>query len=274
MARSSRNRATDIRSAYLLAGECRELGDEPKLWREHYARGLSRLIGCDLALVVETRDCLGPKPVDLGVAEWGWENGYSRTGWAAALAEFERNPQYPIGLGSYIRRLAGEDGVVHTRLDLVPDREWQPSFENQFVHRSCGFGEFVWCFRSIPGQPGVFSGVMAAKPPRKPDFNPRERAALAEAQRAVALLVGGPLSRFSEPSPLGLPPRVRQVLKCFLEGDSDKQAAARLGISRFTVNEYAKQIHRHFGVSSRAELLARWVRRGWGANGGWVNPAT
>jgi DNA-binding CsgD family transcriptional regulator len=75
----------------------------------------------------------------------------------------------------------------------------------------------------------------------------------------------------AEPSPAALPPRVRQMLKCLLEGDGDKQAAVRLKLSRYTVNEYTKQIYRRFGVQGRAELLARWVKRGWGARCAWAD---
>ena len=68
-----------------------------------------------------------------------------------------------------------------------------------------------------------------------------------------------------------MPPRARHVLKCLLEGDGDKQAAGRLKLSPFTVNEYTKQIYRHFGVQGRAELLARWIKRGWGARCAWAD---
>ena len=37
--------------------------------------------------------------------------------------------------------------------------------------------------------------------------------------------------------------------------------AARLSLSPNTVHHYIKAIHRHFRVSSRSELLARWVGR-------------
>jgi DNA-binding CsgD family transcriptional regulator len=66
-----------------------------------------------------------------------------------------------------------------------------------------------------------------------------------------------------------LPPRVRDVLRCLLEGDSDKQVAARLSISRYTVNQHVKAIFRHFRVTTRPELLARWVRRGWSNGFAW-----
>jgi DNA-binding NarL/FixJ family response regulator len=102
------------------------------------------------------------------------------------------------------------------------------------------------------------------------DFNGRQCGIAAEAMALVAPLVGGPLARFGEPSPAALPPRLRQVLRCLLEGDADKQVAARLGLSRHTVNEYVEQIYRHFGVVSRPELLARWVRGGRRVNYHWA----
>jgi DNA-binding NarL/FixJ family response regulator len=62
-------------------------------------------------------------------------------------------------------------------------------------------------------------------------------------------------------SPTKLPPRVRQTLACLLEGDSQKEVAARLGLSWETVHQYVKALYRHYRVASRAELLARVLRR-------------
>ena len=52
---------------------------------------------------------------------------------------------------------------------------------------------------------------------------------------------------------------------------SDKQIAARMGISGYTVNQYVKHVFVHVGVNTRAELLARWVRRGWGSRAAWAD---
>lgn len=57
-----------------------------------------------------------------------------------------------------------------------------------------------------------------------------------------------------------LSPRQRQTLAHLLNGDSEKQIAAKLALSRHTVHVYVKELYRHFGASSRAELLARWVK--------------
>ena len=46
-----------------------------------------------------------------------------------------------------------------------------------------------------------------------------------------------------------------------LEGDAEKQVAAKLGLSKHTVHEYVKMIYQQLGVSSRSELLSQWVGR-------------
>jgi DNA-binding CsgD family transcriptional regulator len=56
-----------------------------------------------------------------------------------------------------------------------------------------------------------------------------------------------------------LPPRLRQVVDLFCQGNSEKQVAAKLGLSRHTVHNYVKELHRRFGVASRGELLALWA---------------
>jgi DNA-binding NarL/FixJ family response regulator len=47
------------------------------------------------------------------------------------------------------------------------------------------------------------------------------------------------------------------VLSRLLAGESEKEAARRLGLSRATVHEYVTDLYAHFGVHTRAELLAR-----------------
>lgn len=58
------------------------------------------------------------------------------------------------------------------------------------------------------------------------------------------------------PSVEGLTQRGRQTLSLLLEGKSEKQVAAAMGLSRNTVHKYVMALYQHFGVNSRAELLA------------------
>jgi DNA-binding NarL/FixJ family response regulator len=57
-----------------------------------------------------------------------------------------------------------------------------------------------------------------------------------------------------------LSPRMQQTLQSLLAGDSEKQCAQKLGLSQHTVHVYVKALYKHFAVSSRGELLAKWVR--------------
>jgi DNA-binding CsgD family transcriptional regulator len=57
-----------------------------------------------------------------------------------------------------------------------------------------------------------------------------------------------------------LPPRLRRTLERLLAGESDKEIAQKLGISRHTVHEYVGDLYRRFGVSGRGELMAMLLR--------------
>ena len=86
----------------------------------------------------------------------------------------------------------------------------------------------------------------------------RKRKLVAEFCRIVGEQVG-------RPAPVGgtgLTPRMRQTLERLLAGDSEKQIASHLGVSRHTVHVYVKGLYRHYDVCSRGELLARFVRGG------------
>jgi DNA-binding NarL/FixJ family response regulator len=65
----------------------------------------------------------------------------------------------------------------------------------------------------------------------------------------------------AEPTPDDLSPPLRQTLACLVEGDSEKQVAARLRVSHATAHQYVTALYRRFGVKSRGQLLAHVVKR-------------
>ena len=56
-----------------------------------------------------------------------------------------------------------------------------------------------------------------------------------------------------------LSPRLKQTLELLLSGESEKQIARRLSLSQHTIHVYVKALYKGFGVSSRGELLARFI---------------
>jgi DNA-binding NarL/FixJ family response regulator len=71
---------------------------------------------------------------------------------------------------------------------------------------------------------------------------------------------GTPAASAAETS-AAMGPRIRETLRHLLTGDSEKQIAAKLGISQHTVHVYVKRLYRHYDVCSRGQLLARFVAR-------------
>ena len=107
------------------------------------------------------------------------------------------------------------------------------------------------------GSIGALSRLAGELPSHNGDALEHRRKLLAEFCR----LLGSQLSEAASISPAGLSPRHVQTLQRLLEGDSEKQIALRLGVSPNTVHVYVKGLYRHFDVSSRGELLARFVRK-------------
>lgn len=58
-----------------------------------------------------------------------------------------------------------------------------------------------------------------------------------------------------------LAPRLRQTLLALLDGYPTKRLATELELSTNTIDGYVKGVYRHFGVSSRGELLSLFINR-------------
>lgn len=269
MARSARLRLRDLRDIHRLVNECRELGDDALAWRRHLLGGLGHAAGALVA--AEYEGVFEPVFAPDGVLDWGWDAGGDRRYFDAMNREFARlgfdfTPMYR----AYLTATAAGRGPCLTRADVLRDDDWYRNDYFRDYHRPAGGDAILYCMLGLQG--GRSTGVALTRADGEPDFSPRDRAVVLEAHRAVAALIGGPLAGYADPAPSALPPRTRQVLRCLLEGDSDKQVARRLGLATVTVNQHTKRIFTHFRVNSRTELLARWVRRGWPV-GGWEPPA-
>jgi DNA-binding NarL/FixJ family response regulator len=113
----------------------------------------------------------------------------------------------------------------------------------------------------FPTRDGAVSFLHLHRPRGGRDFSSRERTLLEFFHGEIGPLVGRALASAAEPTPASLPRRLRQTLACMVEGDSERQVAARLGVSPATAHQYVTALYRRFGVRSRGQLLAHVVRR-------------
>ncbi|WP_171182582.1 helix-turn-helix transcriptional regulator [Alienimonas chondri] len=84
---------------------------------------------------------------------------------------------------------------------------------------------------------------------------------------------GRRLAHPGEPSPETLTHRARTVLHHWLDGLLEKEVAGVLNVSDGTVHKQVHRIYRHFGVTSRGELQAQFLKRGWGRRRRWRDMA-
>lgn len=92
-------------------------------------------------------------------------------------------------------------------------------------------------------------------------FGPREVALLKLLHDESAPLVGVRLTTEEHLSRNGLSRRLRETLTLLLDGQSEKQVASEMNLGTRTVHDYVTRLYEHFRVSSRAELLAYFIRR-------------
>jgi DNA-binding CsgD family transcriptional regulator len=123
-----------------------------------------------------------------------------------------------------------------------------------------GGGDYVESVLEVPGmRVQARVALLRRRRPGTP-FTRRDRVLLDFMHAEMAWLYRPDLPVVS-PDGTPLSPRQRQTLQLLLAGNSEKEIAAQMALSHNTIHHYVKAIHRHFGVSSRSELLARWVRK-------------
>ena len=255
MPKSRQLTLADVRAILRLVGECRDLGHDPGAWGRHLHEGLSRLTGSQIGIGGEFRTprAGAGELVSLVDSGLGAEE-------RVAIADFLRAHGFrghPVGVvfDGWVSRVA-----VRARRQLVADPDWYRSLCYEVFHRPVDRDHCLISPHRLPD--GSLSVLTLHRTTGERDFSPRERRLLLLAHTEVGRLIGPVLmSADDQHSPTRLAPRVRETLSCLLDGDSEKQAAARLNLSRETVHQYVKVLYRHYRVASRAELLARVFRR-------------
>jgi DNA-binding CsgD family transcriptional regulator len=254
MGESVRLRLSDVRAVYRLIGECRELGDDAVAWRLHLVKGAMRLAGARVGMcgeiVLAGNDYTNPQ------VALGWDDGQADI-WHHYLREHVGKDDL------FWDRVQGNAAFLRTvrRCDYVGDDEW---YRQAYVDESwlpADVDRIILSGRMCRHAEPTLDGVILLRAWGEKRFAQRLQRLVGLLHDELAPLIGRQLAATHEPGPSGLSRRKREVLECLLDGDSDKFIALRLGISTATVSEYVTDVFRHFGVSSRAQLSATFLRR-------------
>ncbi len=238
-------------SAVRLVGGCRVVGHDAETWRVRLAERLLVVLDADRVEVIEF--------VDDG------EGGVAVVhAVRAGDGEDEASPRADPRAGkrrTALQRVAGPVGSPPPPAAEPVERRVRT------VHSVLEPGGVVissWCSGGPSAQLievfGAREGVVAGGEGDEADA--RDAVDFVhQAHREVAGLLSDGLVTALEDPLLKLPPQRHAVLTRLLAGDSEKQVAIALGISPHTAHQHTRDLYRDFRVSSRGELLARFIPR-------------
>ena len=259
MSKSFLLRVQDIRGAYRLLGDCRDLASVPELWQQRMFDGLLALVGADRATGGEGA-WVGPER-QLKILSANF-SGFDQGSLEHLLAYTDYLRVNGPVLDPFLTTLRDLPGPLNTRArrEVVSTRDWYRSelFNEFFRPADCNHQV---CSNFTTSANGTISHIGLHRRVRAHDFSPREQRLLHFFHGELGPLIGRVLVSVTDPRPDELPPRLQQTLHFLLQGDSEKQVAGRLRVSRSTAHEYVTALYRRFRVHSRAELMAYAIKR-------------
>src|SRR5262245_7612412 len=235
-------RVQDVRDAYRLIGDCRDLGSEPALWHGRMFEGLRRLIGAPNATGGEGRWRRPDHPVEPISA---FDSGMEPAVRARYVAYMRANGPAADPIFCAIQHRP-ELLITRTRRQLVSDAVWYRSAPYEY-RRLNGVDHQITSVLQVSDDGGI-STVCLQRATGERDFSAREQRLLNFFHAELGRLIGRSIISDTEPKAEQLSPRLRQTLACLLEGDSEKQVAHRLGLSHATAHQYVTSLYRHFRV--------------------------
>lgn len=248
-------RFQDVRDAYRLIGECRDLGGDPALWQRRMLEGACQLIGVPVAAGGEGRWIRPHGTVEVFSA---FAAGLDSRGYELFTAYHRELGPSGDPIFQALGHVPGQV-VTRARRQLVSDGAWYRSAAWEY-RRPIGIDEQLTSVYQVSGD-GAVSVIAVHREASKREFSARQHRLMSFFHAELGRLIGQALVSTIEPSSGKLSPRLRQTLACLLDGDSEKQLAARVGLSQATVHQYVTTLYRYFGVRSRAQLLALALKR-------------
>ena len=158
---------------------------------------------------------------------------------------------------------AGRFRVHRMRDGWIDFAAFRRTLNYQRYYLEPGISDRIWIGYPVTGSRESFFLVdryRQAGARRARHFSLREATLAGDASRGVPelhrrLLLGHGLLTSDKP----LSPVERQILRGLLSGRTEKEVAAAAGRKPATMHQYVKAIYRHFGVESRAALMALWL---------------
>jgi DNA-binding CsgD family transcriptional regulator len=257
----------EVSAVIRLVREVCDLWDDPAAWRAHLLNGACQLIDGHVGIILEddhsaAPECFGNICVTSTV-------GLSPTLSSLvqpALSQLDHRKYADVsenvmpGLNKVWEQMQRQGWVTVANNQATDESRYHDSPFYRDFHQQIDCDDFVVSIRvvDLPQRP---EAIMIHRPHGAAAFGPREVALVKLLHDEIAPLVGVRLTTEEHLSRDGLSKRLRETLSLLMEGYSEKQVASELKLAARTVHDYVTMLYQHFHVSSRAELLAYFIRR-------------
>jgi len=242
----------DVRAMLKLVAEAREILDAGACARSHVLQGLARLAGAAVGIAMNM-DLRRDAPAKVtGYLDHGWTAG--ERGQILSYYGSTAGMHDPM-IDSYMRARWRLPHVTLRRGDLVDNKTWYSSTLHNELHRPGRLDDVLLSVRPDQGAAGGVSALVFKRAAGDRPFSVEERE-LVHLFRSESDWIFraecAPQRHLAD----GLTRREQEALGMLLTDASEKEIAARLGISPHTAHDHIKRLYRKVGVSSRAALMA------------------
>lgn len=240
----------EVRDVFRLVGEIRELGADPSKWRPHMVRRLSKLMNAEIVVSSEIHFRAASESGVYHVHDIGWGCDQDGNTWQINTQREEKPEAY------WLTVLGKNAPATESKPAAESESSEKPVVAVKPVRAVYGGTSFVLSQYPLPHLGAVDQLGLHRAWGNQPFTRPEHRLIRLFHLELGRLWKKDALQKAQDPTS-ALPPRLAQTLAELQAGSSEKQVSIALGISRHTVHNYVKALHRRLGVSSRGELLAK-----------------
>jgi DNA-binding CsgD family transcriptional regulator len=257
----------DVSSVIRLVREVCDRWDDPRAWREHLLQGACQLLGGHVGIILDDDHNAVPGYFgNLCVTSVVGLPPSMRALVQPAISQLGQRKYEDVSENSLVGvaklwdHMRTHGWVTMAGNQLADEASYRASPFYQNFRRQIDCDDFMVSIRvvDLPQRP---EAITIDRPHGAPPFGGREVTLLKLLHDEIAPLVGVRLATEEQLSRDGLSKRLRETLALLLDGNSEKQVASELKLATRTVHDYVTMLYEHFHVSSRAELLAYFIRR-------------
>jgi DNA-binding CsgD family transcriptional regulator len=256
----------DVSRVIRLVREVCDQWDDPLAWREHLLHGACRLLNGQVGIMLADYQPENGWFGSLGVTAVVGVPASMRAIVQPTISRMDQrqfgdvSENFHPGIATLNAAMERQGWVTAAGSSLADESSYHASLWYQEFLKHIDCDDYVVSIRvvDVPRRP---EAITVDRQHGAPPFGEREVAILKLLHDEIAPLVGVRLATEEHICRDGLSKRLRETLSLLLEGQSEKQVAGALQLGTRTIHDYVTRLYEHFHVSSRAELLAYFIRR-------------